>query len=341
MKVVKVLLYVLLAFVVIGAILGMIGPKTYKVERSVVIAATPNRVWPHMSSLRKANEWSPFLKMDKAAVVTYSGKDGEVGSSSSWSGNHKVGKGSQTITSIEPMKSSEVQLKFFMPWGEMVSSGSLHLDPDPAGTKVTWVMEGKNNYVGRMMGSVMSMDKNVGPSFESGLADLKKMVESSPGASSVGMNYQINPTPFAGGKYLAIHKTMPMSDISDAFMKGIPNLMTEVKKAKKDVAGAPVGIYYTWDEKKMEADIAVAVPFKGDMKAPAGMEIITVPASKAMVIEYNGGYGKMGDAHMAMADYIQTSKLENVLPVMEEYVVGPAAEKDSTKWMTRIIYLVK
>ena len=75
MKVVKVLLYGLLAFVIIGAILGLTGPKTYKVERSVVIAAAPDQVWPHMSSLRKSNEWSPFLKKDSAAVVTYSGND--------------------------------------------------------------------------------------------------------------------------------------------------------------------------------------------------------------------------------------------------------------------------
>lgn len=341
MKIIKYLLYVVLALVVIVVVLGLVGPKTYKLERSVVIAATPDAVWSHMNTLKKVNEWSPFLKMDSTAVVTYSGNDGEVGSSSSWSGNSKVGKGSQTITSVVPMKSSMVGLKFITPFGDMNSDGYFNLEPDGAGTKVIWGMKGENNFVGRVMSSMMSMDKNVGPSFESGLADLKKMVESSPKPAVMNPSYQVNSSQYPGGKYLAIHKTMAMSGISDFFMKGVPDLMTNVKKSKSEVTGAPVGIYYTWDEKKMETDMAVAVPIKGDIKAPSGMEVITVPAGKSMVIEYKGGYGKMGDAHVAMGNYIKENKLESMPPVMEEYLIGPGAEKDSTKWMTRIIYLVK
>ncbi len=117
--------------------------------------------------------------------------------------------------------------------------------------------------------------------------------------------------------------------------------MDEINRAKVEVAGVPSGIYYTWDEKKMETDMAAAVGIKGDMKATSGMEIITLPASKALTIEYKGGYSKMGDAHMAMGSHMKNNKLEFVAPVIEEYYSGPGTETDSNKWMTKIIYLVK
>jgi len=324
--------------VVIVIILGFFGPKTYQLERSVVIARTPDVVWPHISSLRRTNEWSPFLKMDTTMVLEYKGADGEVGSSSSWVSKN-AGKGEQTIVAIEPMKSSDVKLKFFTPFGEMESNGYLRLEPDPAGSKVTWGFKGENNFIGRVMNSLSSMEKNVGPAFESGLADLKAMAEADPKPAT--SNYQISPGQYPGGKYLAVHKTLPMSGISDFYMKNIPLLLEAVKKSKVEMSGVPSGIYYTWDEKKMETDMAAAVGIKGDMKAPSGMEVMTVPASKSLVIEYKGGYAKMGDAHMAMDAHIKDNKMEATAPVLEEYYVGPGTEPDSTKWMTRIIYLIK
>src|SRR5258706_13329369 len=101
MKILKYLLYVLVALIVLGIVLGFLGPKSYQVERSIVIASTPDMIWTHMNSLKKVNEWSPFLKADPNAVVEYSGNDGEVGSKSTWS-SKKMGKGEQSLTAIEP-----------------------------------------------------------------------------------------------------------------------------------------------------------------------------------------------------------------------------------------------
>lgn len=340
MKILKYLLYILLALVAIGIILGLFGPKSYKVERSVVVAGTPEVVWPHLSSIRKVNEWSPFLKMDTTTVVEYSGNDGEVGSTGKWN-SKKMGKGEQTLTAIDPMKSSKVHLKFFTPMGTMESDAYLNLEPDPGGSKVTWGLTGNNNFLGRAMSALRSVEKEVGPAFEKGLADLQKLVASEP-KPAAKMNYQINAGKYPGGKYLGVRATLPMKDISSFYQKNIPLLMAEIKKAKAEMVGVPSGIYYTWDEEKMETNMAAAVGVKTDLKTlPGMMQMIAVPPANALTIDYTGGYGKMGDAHMAMADYIKNNKLESMAPVIEEYYTGPGTEPDSTKWMTKIIYLVK
>ncbi len=103
----------------------------------------------------------------------------------------------------------------------------------------------------------------------------------------------------------------------------------------------PAGLYYEWDVEKMTADLAAAVAFTGDIKTPAGMEVINLPAGKSLTIDYMGGYNGIGSAHEAMDAYMKENKLEQLTPVIEEYVTDPASEPDSTKWLTKVVYFVK
>jgi effector-binding domain-containing protein len=48
----------------------------------------------------------------------------------------------------------------------------------------------------------------------------------------------------------------------------------------------------------------------------------------------------MANAHGAMADYMKEKGLEHSV-VIEEYLSDPGSEKDSTKWLTNIFYVIK
>jgi hypothetical protein len=49
--------------------------------------------------------------------------------------------------------------------------------PEGGGTKVTWTMDGTNNFMGKAMCMIMDMDAMLGKDFERGLANLKRVVE--------------------------------------------------------------------------------------------------------------------------------------------------------------------
>ena len=53
----------------------------------------------------------------------------------------------------------------------------------PAGTstKVTWAMDGQNNFMAKAMGLFMNFDTTVGGEFEKGLASLKGIAEGGSG----------------------------------------------------------------------------------------------------------------------------------------------------------------
>ncbi len=141
------------ALALIAIVLGLTGPKSFDVHRSTIVAGTPEQVWPYVSNLKNMALWSPWAEKDTAMVVEYTGTDGAVGSMSSWSGNSDVGKGSQTISKLEPNSYAETELKFLEPM-ESGFTGYLSLKDTTGGTYVDWGMKGENGFVSRIFASI-------------------------------------------------------------------------------------------------------------------------------------------------------------------------------------------
>lgn len=341
MKFLKVILYIFLALVGIGIILGLVGPKTYKVERSTVISASPDAVWPYVSSLKKANDWSPFVRQDTAMMIEYTGDEGTVGSTSKWE-SKKMGKGEQTIVSLDPNKNVNTQLTFYMPWGSSKSDAYFNLEPDAAGTKVTWGMGGKNDFIGRIFGSLMNMDKAVGPSYEEGLANLKSTVESGATMASMpsGLS-EIKMADYPGGTYVGVRKEIKMAEMETFFEQGFGTIMGGLQKSGINPTTGALGMYYKWDMEKGETDVAAAIGVPAGTKAPDGTTVFTLPSSKSVSVTLTGGYSGLYGAHMSLDEYLKANNLEQLSPAIEEYVVDMMTEQDTNKLVTVVTYLVK
>ena len=235
MKALKIVLIILGVIVLIAVVLGLTGPKNYQIERTAVISASPAVVWPYTSSGKAFQEWSPFRKMDTTAVVEYFGTEGAVGSGYKWEGKNS-GKGDQTFTTLEPEKAAISHLKFYTPIGLVESDAYMNLEPDPAGTKVTWGIKGENKFLARIMHSMTDMEKQMGPVFEGGLNDLNALIASR--ASSVGSPYQVALSDFAGGTYIGVKQEIKMSDIVSFYQKNVPLLFEAVKKGNMQMIGS-------------------------------------------------------------------------------------------------------
>ena len=58
------------------------------------------------------------------------------------------------------------------------------------------------------------------------------------------------------------------------------------------------------------------------------------------MLAYHGGYNDMMAAHDAIGKYMKEKNLSASV-TLEEYVTDPMTEKDSTKWLTNIYYIIK
>jgi uncharacterized protein YndB with AHSA1/START domain len=165
-----------LAVLIAGIIAAAyIKSPDYRVERSLVIAAPAERLFPHFDNHRKFNAWNPWVKMDPEAKLSYSGPESGVGAVSSWEGE-KVGTGSATITESKANERIVERMGWLKPM-EGVSTVEFTFKPESDGkTKVTWAMYGRNEaLLARVMCLFMSMDKVCGTEFEKGLADVAKL----------------------------------------------------------------------------------------------------------------------------------------------------------------------
>jgi uncharacterized protein YndB with AHSA1/START domain len=178
----KVLLYgvAVVAVLVLGfvAVVAM-QPSTFHIERSATMAAPPEEVFEQVNDFHHWDKWSPWLELDPNAKVTFEGPDSGEGAIFRWAGNENVGEGSMTILESRPSELVRIKLHFLKPF-EDTATTDLTMTPEGDGTKVTWTMDGEHNFMSKAMCLFMDMDAMIGGNYETGLANMKKIVEAEP-----------------------------------------------------------------------------------------------------------------------------------------------------------------
>ena len=175
MKVLKVIGLGLAGLLVLLLAAAYALPRQIDVERSIVIAAEPDEIFPYLDSLKNFNAWSPWADLDPETAYVFSGPEFGVGAKSVWSSDHRqVGSGSQKITESNLNTLVRTRLDF---GSEGVADAYYRLARVDAGTEVIWGFSTDmgNNPIGRYMG--LMMDKWVGGDFMRGLDRLKTLVE--------------------------------------------------------------------------------------------------------------------------------------------------------------------
>jgi len=103
MKIIKRMFGAILIIAIALIAISYILPRMVSVERSIVINAAPDKIFPLVNSQRNGEQWSPWLSRDPNVKVIYSGPDAGVGSKMEWiSDNPNVGNGTaEIVESVE------------------------------------------------------------------------------------------------------------------------------------------------------------------------------------------------------------------------------------------------
>jgi len=167
---------VLVLVVAVVAILASRKPDGFRVERSLVIAATPERLQPMVADLHRFNEWNPYRRKEPALKEDYGAITAGPGASYGWDGA-KVGAGRMTVETVAPGRVT-MRLDFFRPF-EATNAAEFTFRPEGSGTRVSWAMSGEANFVSKVMQVCMDFDGMIGRDFADGLQNLRTLVEGS------------------------------------------------------------------------------------------------------------------------------------------------------------------
>ena len=174
-KILKKLMLGLAVLVVLVLVVSLFLPSKWRVERSIVIAARPEAIYPLISRIRQWPEWTAWTKeKDPTLTFNYSGPEQGVGATSKWT-SEKMGSGTAVITAADPQKGVTFDLN--MEEGKFKSTAIIAMEPAGDGTRVIWSNYGELgwNPVARYFG--LMFEKWIGPDYEEGLRNLKQKLE--------------------------------------------------------------------------------------------------------------------------------------------------------------------
>lgn len=168
--------YILLGLIALLLIASALMPKTYNVEKSIVIKKTAADVMSRIGDLNCYRDWNPWAKMEPTATATITGNPMSPGHKYHWEGK-KIGIGELRLVSADS-KHIHFDLEFFKPWKSKAKDNWLFESWGDGGEcKVTWQNSGELPWpVARLMGPLIN--KNLNHQFTQGLDNLKKMCES-------------------------------------------------------------------------------------------------------------------------------------------------------------------
>lgn len=174
---------------VLGALVGLVAavvavgfllPDRVHVERSIRIDRPAPQIYAVIDGYARFNEWSPWFALDPDAEYVHEGPARGIGARLRWAGDpNTAGAGVQEIVAVQPNRSVTSTLDF----GEQSAVATFTLIPEGAGTQVVWGFDTnfEGDLVGRWVG--LFMDRLIGPDYATGLANLKRVVESDPPAT--------------------------------------------------------------------------------------------------------------------------------------------------------------
>ena len=170
------IVWALLALVLLVLLLAAKRPDHFRIERSLLLDATPAQAQALVLDFHRWADWSPWENLDPTMERNYAGAASGVGAIYSWSSKGKAGAGRMEITQADAAQ-VQIQLDFLKPFAAH-NIAEFHFTPQGTQTQVLWAMHGPSPFVSKLMGVFINIDRMVGRDFEQGLRNLQQRVTS-------------------------------------------------------------------------------------------------------------------------------------------------------------------
>jgi hypothetical protein len=147
--------------------------RDWRVETSVVAAATPSSILPLISDLDRGwRRWSAWPTIDPKGKWEYGGRPGEQGHFVRWQGP-ALGRGKLALTRVD---STGIEYDAAIESETTNAHGSIVLAPEAGRTRVTWVDEGQGP---PLLGVLIRrwIERELAERFEQDLARLARSAE--------------------------------------------------------------------------------------------------------------------------------------------------------------------
>ncbi len=327
------IIFIALALIYIG--LCALGPKNFNTDVSTQINAPTAVVFNLVNSVQKHALWNDWSLRDTAMSITYNHIDYGVGAESFWD-SPTQGKGKQKI--VESKRNEKVSTRLQMDGWDGFSTADFIFTNNKKKTNLQWTFRSSEDLPFLMRGffMVMGMKGSMKKSYETGVANIKKIAEER-AQRSLYNGYTITLKTVGERNYVIKRGEIPMDNAQQFYANSLSSLFAIVQEAGIDMNGRPRGLYYKWDFVAETADMAAAIPVKEPISID-GATSLQLAEGSVIQIDHIGDSESSAVAHFAIEDYMRDNSLFQELPIVEEYITDSSTEKDPSNWLTRITY---
>ncbi|GAB1857297.1 SRPBCC family protein [Flavobacteriaceae bacterium MHTCC 0001] len=340
MKAFKYIFFLILIAIIGLAIYIAVQPNEFDFSRSRTIKAPKALLFNKVNDFKNWPSFSPWIEKEPNAELTYGDNTSGVDGNYAWNGEI-LGEGNMKTLAIDANNSINQHIQFIEPFPSESDINWMFEDTDE-GTKVTWNMKGKQDFMTKMFTTFAgSIEDITGPDFERGLFKLDSVVVADMKKYSVTVNGE---TQHGGGYYLYNTTSCKITELDKKMQEMMPKVGNYFIENKIQMAGAPFSYYHKWDEENNAVMFSCCVPTT-DKVISNDPEILTgqLEAFKALKTTLKGDYKNLKEAWDTAMTYAKDKGLEidQNGPMLEAYVNDPMQTPNPADWATEIYMALK
>ncbi|WP_047547557.1 SRPBCC family protein [Psychroserpens sp. Hel_I_66] len=335
MKALKYILFLLLILFIGFAIYIAVQPNEYEFNRSRIIKAPTPVAYNTVNDFKEWPRFSPWIEQDKNAVLAYKDTTSGVGAGYSWEGED-LGIGSMKTIDVLDNKMIEQEIEFVEPM-ESKSNIVWTFEPVEEGTKVTWAMKGKQDFMTKAyVAFAGSIEKNTAPDFERGLFKLDSIVKADMSKYTIDVE---GITQHSGGFYIYNTTSAKMEDFKQKMQEMMPQVGGYAISNNITMAGKPFVIYHKWDLENNTVMFSCCVPTTSKI-ITSDPNVLTgqLEPFKAVKTTLKGDYSNLQEAWDKAMAYVKNNNLIQLETgiAIESYIKGPDDSPNPADWLTEI-----
>lgn len=303
----------------------------FSYERSGVIKASPDKIFPYISQFKLGALWSPFEQADPNMKKTYKGMDGQVGAIFEFEGNSDVGSGNLELLKVNPNESVEMKLNMVKPFAAE-NLIFYTLTPEGEGTRFTWRMSGDGGFLGKLMSVLIDCDAMMEEQFDKGIKNLTAVVENA--KIDLDENAHVVTLP-AIHYYFAEAKGPFEKSATDTWGKAF-SVFESLKKNSKVISA--MSLYKMSPEQIYRAGFSLEEKIRN---VQDGFKYEKFPGGKYLKFVLKGSYVQLPEASARVMQIIK----ERNIPLRDDYFienyVNDPSKTPENELLTEILVPVK
>lgn len=335
MKFLKLLFFLLLIFLIGGAIYFASKDGHYDIKESKVIQVPASILYNTVNDYKTWEHWGPWKKEDSTITFSYDAKTIGIDGGYSWDGEFP---GAMKTTAVQENVAIEQDLTIVTPGGERFSKVGWEFTPTENGAvEVSWKVEGEHTLMDKIYFAFSGTDfeGDMRTMYISGLNGLETYVREKMEDHNVTIH---GITEYGGGFYVYKTTSASNTNISAIMGESYGEINQFMKQKGISQSGMPFTIY---NEMNPNGNIIMsnAIPVANAVEITEESTVLSgyLPRTKAVRVTLKGNYSYLGKAWSEAMQYIQQYELtQSEQKPFEIYTNDPGDYPNPADWVTDI-----